>query len=306
MRLQEAALAVPHDCMGAIEVRLDPSATPERSPVDLSVRICRATQARALAERIASPALRLFLDRWADGTIPHSAVPAVWLEYDLDRRRAPKTPIACARLAADLDPGWLTQRLLPSLCGGPVPHSRRRLVGTCLDALPDGLRPLYLFDLQPRGAGEVRLELYTEDPSVLAGYLRRVAPAEATRRVAHLVPLVERCDRFHLSIDLGTEVSSRIGLEAAFRHLPQRDPRWRELCVDLVVEGLCSRDRAEAVLDWPGYDSIWTALDRWPGGDGARGGRPGGHAVRSLSHFKLVSSSRDPAAKAYLLFQHVP
>lgn len=303
-RLRATARRLPGDCLGALEVRLAPDAAAGRAPVDLSIRLDRPAQAHELARRAATPALSALLARWISGEIPHRAVPALWLEYDLDRGRPP-VPLPCARLAGGLDPEWLVDRLLPALRGAPPPPAQRGLVRRCLDALPPGVRPLYLFDLRPRATDAVRLELYGTEPAALVDYLGRVAAASAARRVARLVPLVASCERFHLSLDLGAAVAPRIGFEAAFRRPPEREPRWRELCDRLVAGRLCSRRRGAAVLRWPGYDSLWTAARRWPGGGRAGGRRPGGYAVRCLSHVKLVSSAAGTEAKAYLLFQHL-
>ncbi len=61
-------------------------------------------------------------------------------------------------------------------------------------------------------------------------------------------------------------------------------------------------EKREAALAWPGWDSFWTAPDRWPvEAVGAEG-----YCVRYLSHVKVVCRpDREPEAKVYLAVEWV-
>lgn len=296
-RLASTASALPGSCLGAVEVRLA-----KDGPVDLSIRFEDSEEARHAVE-VASPSLSDFLARWKSGELPRARVSALWLEFDHGLEgTAAGPPVSWARLGGRADPAWLTTLLLPALRGLPLARAPARLLRRCVEALPDGTRALYVGDLLPRGFDAVRLEVFGYSLPAIVDYVRNVAGEAAARRIRRIQPLVAACERFHLSLDLGAEIAPRIGVEASFSRLPHREPGWRALFDELVLSGLCAADRRDAVLRWPGYDSLWTAAESWPAGAEALGG----HAVRCLSHVKVVSRpGRDPEAKAYLLFQHL-
>lgn len=231
-------------------------------------------------------------------------VSSLWLEFDSTPEAADlPTPLLCARLEGSCEPDWLVGTLLPAMQGAPLGGAQRRNLLRCLAALPPRAHVLYAFSLLGRSEGGVRLELYGLGPAAMAGYLRPVVSTAAAERVESVVHLVAGADRFHLSFDVGEKISPRIGVECGLRRQPRREPRWAELLDRLVAHGLASRAKVDALLTWPGQDSLWTAPDRWSEAAVSLGG----HGVRCLSHLKLVlHPDRPPEAKTYLLFQHLP
>lgn len=306
-RLRRLARHLPGDCLGVIEVRLGSGS----GPVDFSLRLAEPAQAGRLAGQVSPPHLRAFLSRWSQEPGELAPVSSVWLEFDLDhepREAGPwadgplPVPVLCAKLRDQPGPGWLVDVLLPAMHGRPLSPAQRRLVRRCVDEIPPGGQLLYVFGLLSRPGDGLRLELYGLEPAAMIEYLGRVAQADAPQQVSNLAHLVEGSDRFHLSFDIAHEIGPRIGIECAFARLPDRESRWADLFDRLVASGLCTRKKRDAIFDWPGYDSLWTATDRWPD-DGVG---LGGYCVRCLSHVKLVSGEgRDPEAKVYLLFQHL-
>jgi hypothetical protein len=291
-RLRILARRLPGDAMVALEVRLARG----RATVDLSLRVARPSQARFVAKQFPSQPLESLLLRWADES-EDSPVSSLWLEFDLATGVSP-VPIVCAGLRRRVEPGWVANVLLPSLHGRPLASRQRDWVELCCEAIPEEARLLYAFSLLPRGAGEVRLEILGLDPPGVIRYLRRTAP-HTVEPVAAALPLLAAAERLHVSLDIGEQVSSRVGLEGSFQRLPHREPRWRQLFDSLIARDLCSPEKRDAVFAWPGSDSFWTAPAAWPAG--AR--RAGIFCVRSLSHLKLVCvAGQRPEAKAYLLF----
>jgi hypothetical protein len=149
----------------------------------------------------------------------------------------------------------------------------------------------------PRPGRPIRLEIFGLDPAGILDYLGRVAP-RVIPQVQGQVSLFEGIERTHLSLDLvGGEVSPRIGIEGSHARQPKREPRWGELFDRLVAAGLCSAEKRAAALSWPGWDSFWTAPQRWP----VEAVGTGGYCVRYLSHVKVVCRpDRAPEAKVYL------
>jgi len=294
-RLRRLANGLPGECQGTLEARLAPGA----GPIDLSVRLRTADEARALAARL--PSASGFLSRWAERGGPLSPVRSVWLEWDLDREpdgAVLPAPLVCAKLPRDADPGWLTGTLLPALQDHALPAGQRAQVLACLEALPPTATLLYAFSLRARGNDAVRLEVFGLDPGEILGYLERIHP-QSVAAVAKVVSLFEGVERLHLSFDVAEAVLPRIGIEGSFPRQPSREPRWAALFERLVERRLCSPAKRDAALAWTGYDTFWTAAERWP--VAAIG--PRGVCLRTLSHVKVVCApGREPEAKVYLVF----
>jgi hypothetical protein len=295
-RLRSLAPALSGECQGVLEARLAPGA----EPVDLSLRLLTSPQAWGMAERLPPSPERDFLLLWSQPEGPLARVRSVWLELDLGRE--PKTalaPIVCAKVPPDADPGWLADTLLPALLGGSPPAGQRARILSCLGAMPSSANLLYLFNLRARGSGAVRLEIFGMETSEILGYLRRVAP-ERVPETTEGVSLLEGAERLHLSFDVTEEILPRIGIEGSYPRQPPREPRWEGLFSRLVAEGLCSPQKRNAALAWPGYDSFWTAPERWPVAEIG----PRWFCVRALSHLKIVCRpDRPPEAKVYLAFE---
>lgn len=288
-RLRRLARTLPGECQGTLETRL----APEAAPVDLSLRLRTAAEARDLAARL--PSVEGLLLRWAEGEL--APVRSVWLEFDLDRA-GPPAPVVCAKLPGEADSGWLLDTLLPALQGAPPPAGQRAAILACLAALPAPATLLYVFSLRARGSDAIRLEIFGLEPAAMLAYLQSLAP-ETVPAVEEVSGIFEGVERLHLSFDVTDKVLPRIGIEGSFPRQPAREPRWNTLFERLVERGLCSPEKRDAALAWPGYDTFWTAPDRWP--VAAIG--PKGVCVRALSHLKAVCRpDREPEAKAYLVF----
>ncbi|HEY2295254.1 MAG TPA: hypothetical protein VGM86_31510 [Thermoanaerobaculia bacterium] len=292
-RLHRLAVTLPGECQGTLETRLAPGA----APVDLSLRLRAADEARDMAVRL--PSMKGFLLRWAEGAL--APVRSVWLEFDLDREpdgAGSPAPVVCAKLPRETDPGWLTGTLLPALQGRPLPAGQRASILSCLDALPAAASLLYVFSLRSRGSDAIRLEIFGLEPAAMLTYLRSLAP-EMVPAVEEVSMIFAGVERLHLSFDVTDAILPRIGIEGSFPRQPSREPRWGALFESLVRRGLCSPEKRDAALAWPGYDTFWTAPERWP--VDAIG--PRGFCVRALSHLKVVCRpDREPEAKAYLTF----
>jgi hypothetical protein len=295
-RLHRLAWALPGECQGTLEVRLAPGT----APVDLSLRLRTPEQATGMAARLPSSSIRKFLSRWSEVGGPFAPVRSVWLEFDLDREWIGEmpVPIVCAKLPRDANLDWLTDTLLPALQGDQLSAVQHALVLACLAALPVSASLLYVFSLRTRGVDAVRLEIFGMEPGQILDYLRSVA-SRTVSSAAEITPLFEGVERLHLSIDVAEEVLPRIGIEGSFPRQPKRETRWQELLGRLESRGLCSPEKQEAILAWPGFDSFWTAPEQWPLAEIG----PRGSCVRVLSHVKVVCRPGcEPEAKAYVVF----
>ncbi|HZF09821.1 MAG TPA: hypothetical protein VFE33_13605 [Thermoanaerobaculia bacterium] len=297
-RLEDTARNLPSDGLGVIEVRL----AADEPQADLSVRLSRPEQACRLARQLPGSHFQALLSRWAEGE--WEQVPTLWLEFDLHREAADlPLPVLCVQLPPEADPLWLADSLLPALYGRALGAAQRETVLLCAREVPSPGRLLYAFSLLSRGEEAVRLEILGLDAAGRMEYLGRLAP-HAGVTAAALAPLLEGAENPHLSFDIGPtgEILPRIGLEGAFPRQPDRERRWAELLARLVDRGLCSPEKRDALLAWPGHDSFWTAPALWP----VEVAGMGGFCVRFLSHLKVVGQpDRPPQAKAYLGFGYL-
>lgn len=293
-QLLSTTALLPGNCLGIIETCLASG----DAPVDVSIRLLNPDQGRCMALQVPQPHLKRFLSRWSEPDGSFSIVRSVWLEFDLERGGgALPEAVPCAKLPGDADPFWIVDVLLPALHGAPLSSEQRDLWLACQREIRAPGYLLYIFSLRARGTDAVRMEIFGLGVEQILAYLGRVAP-DALPEVTEIAPLFHGVERLHLSFDLSPEgeVLSRIGLEGSFPRLPRREPRWRQLFARLEERGLCDPGKGKAALAWPGYDSFWTAPERWPVG-------AQGFCVRSLSHVKVVCQpGREPEAKVYLAF----
>jgi hypothetical protein len=302
-RIKLLASHLPGDCAGVLEARLSPGS----GVVDFSVRLLEPAQAEGLAEHIQPSHLQGFFRLWAEPGGPFRPLSAVWLEFDLDSEPLGlPVPTVCAKLLPETATEWVLDCLLPALHGRPLDSAQPACVARCLAAMPPSATLLYAFSLLSRGSGDtLRLEIAGLDSGGILGYLRTVAP-ETLPWASEGIALLAGAERLHLSFDIGYEagheaghgVLPRIGIAGSFARLPHREPGWRTLFDRLVDRGLCSAEKRDAALAWPGHDSFWTAPDRWPAAPQA----VAFHCVRSLSHVKVVCQPDcEPEAKVYLM-----
>lgn len=298
-RLRDAARHLPGHGLDVIEIGLSRHSA---ATADLSLRLTTPQQAADMAARVDSPHLKAFLEHGWSALGHPVPVAAVWLEFDLDRApRGLPEPVVCAQLHGSWDAEWLAGELLPALHGRPLTAAQKRWLRRSVAEVPATGTVLYAFSLAARSQA-VRLEICGLEPAAMIAYLDRWAPAAAARQIAEIAPLAEGCDRYHLSFDGTDEISLRLGVECGFERLPHREPGWSKLLDRLVAAGLCSAAKRDAVLAWPGTDTLWTAAARWP----QEAVSAGGYCVRCLSHVKLVSApGHPPEAKAYLIFEHL-
>ena len=101
-------------------------------------------------------------------------------------------------------------------------------------------------------------------------------------------------DTMFIDLSIGENVLPRIGIAFAqqqIANLPEPDPTRRDLLDLLVREGLCTSEKREALISWPGSFCTLFPGERWPG------------RFRKWLDIKLVYQPNQALeAKAYLRF----
>ncbi|MEM8993541.1 MAG: hypothetical protein AAGF23_01990 [Acidobacteriota bacterium] len=281
------------DTLVALEYRLrdhDPE-----SP-DVSFKLTSSVQKLNVAQHLSDDSLADWFRRQAR-VVPAAASTPVWLEFDALGGTGFGAPLVCLTLPEAVDDVASWALRLP----GSVTATQRKLLARCQAALPRAARAMYLFDLSPRRAGWIRLEVFGISAALAPAYMGRIG-ALVPDGLDEVAAWLEGGQKPHFSIDMGPdgELSERVGFEISFAKQPPREDRWRLLFDRLETEGLCHPRRSEAMLGFTGQDRRATAWDLWPAEPGRRRRR----VARVLSHVKIANKAGGGwEAKAYLLFQ---
>jgi hypothetical protein len=262
---------------------------------------------------------------WADPSSPlYHAVDNVWLEFDVDGP-PPDVPVPSIFFAPQSngqmddievagDPnaeGRLAtvERTIRLLAGGEPPPP---MLEGCFRALSSDEKIFQVGLMLSRGEDAVRLCIRLRSVERIMEYLTVVGwPGDEADLRGVLEPLARSVDRVALAIDVGDAVRPKIGLECRFdrNRQPRREPRWGAFLNSLVLNGLCTSDKREALLAYPGYVDEATRDMPWPAAlrqaSQLLGGRSLSTFVRWLHHVKIVYRPGEPLeAKAYLAGNH--
>lgn len=245
-----------------------------------------------------------------------SNVRNVWLEFDLVDP-PPTIPIpnilfGSEHIRADEPREWLTQTALPLLAGSSIPRTLNENLETCIQALPPGTRVFQIGMMFAREVALIRICIRGLRGDQIPNYLDQVgwpgASEELEQTLDTLAPLVDRID---LDLDVGEQVSPKIGLECSFQDkpLPAQEPRWFAFLDYLVDRGLCLESKREALLAYPGVADEWSRRKVYPAGlltlSALLNPRLISAFSRELHHIKITFRDGHPLeAKAYLSARH--
>ena len=226
------------------------------------------------------------------------------LEFDLDASNG-RLSAPCFFAALDRRMDGAREAVLslgdPALRGALV---------RCFHSLPSEAVINHVGLMTSRAEAAMRLNLGRVIPEHLQEYLAAIGwqgDIDAAGAVAReLSPVTDSLD---LALDVTAQgPAQRLGMECFLSAQPDDEPRWRSLLETLLKKGLCSEEKAGALLRWPGVErrtnsTSWPAnislADRFLGSDALS------CFVRRINHVKLIfAAGRLTEAKAYLLFGH--
>ena len=269
-----------------------------------------------------------FAVRWSDpSSALYRAVDNVWLEFDVDGAPA-AIPIPSvffglqpggqegARGVAyepNLD-GYITtiETVIQLLSGSALATRKRQMLSDCFRALSSVERVFQVGLMLSRGAEALRLCIKMRSVERIVEYLAKVGwPGSEAEVLGILEPIASLVDYVCLDIDIGETVHRKIGLECYFdgNKQPRTEPRWGVFLDSLVRDGLCTADKRDALLAYPGYVDENAEGIPWPRAlrraSQLFGGRSLSTFIRSLHHVKVVYQPGEGLeAKAYLAVIH--
>ena len=269
-----------------------------------------------------------FAVRWSDpSSALYRAVDNVWLEFDVDGA-PPVIPIPSvffaprpggqegARRVAyepNLD-GYITtiETVIQLLSGSELAPRRLQMLSDCFRALSSVERVFQVGLMLSRGAEALRLCIKMRSVERIVEYLAKVGwPGSEADVLGILEPIASLVDYVCLDIDVGETVHRKIGLECYFdgNKQPRTEPRWGVFLDSLVRDGLCTADKRDALLAYPGYVDENAEGIPWPRAlrrtSHLLGGRSLSTFIRSLHHVKVVYQPGEGLeAKAYLAVIH--
>ncbi len=247
---------------------------------------------------------------------PANTIHEVWLEHDSE---GPQGAHHLPSVFVGLNPAITeagsvynaTIEFIQSLRGGVLDDKVARNIRICAENAEDlEARISHIGIMLSRAVEAVRLNFRGISPGIFNELLGRIGwPGQSAAWDPILSRLATCCDEIRLCVDVGRDINPSLGFECFLYDSPETDPRWEMLLADLAELGLCSEEKAAAILDWPGYINPPDASAPWPPSlIFAAITQPDnrfGVLARTLNHIKVSFPSRmQPEAKAYLGFGH--
>lgn len=274
------------------------------------------------ANFLTHPAWEAFTDFSQDWTKSNSdlrrIIERVWLEFDIIAQFS-GVPIPCigfsfnSETVGDLR---LMEIAIESFlrlrrCSDSLQIESK--IQTCLDSLPSGARIAHIGSMLSRRANEVKLVVKGIPSEQLTDYLEQIGWKDTSKILPKLISKLSSCvESIALAFDIDYDVCRRIGLECFFEKQPFDGDLGLQSFLDdyLVKEGLCTPEKRDALLNWPGFSQEADQPDLWPSNlnrlDNLFRAKAFSVFCRTLNHIKIVYQPEHPlSAKAYLFFEHL-
>ena len=269
-------------------------------PVDFGIRLGPSPLGRTALAALALECddgdprwerLRRFAAAWArEGSPIHAAVPLVFLELDAAAPGARPVPSIFAALAPGAPPARTARELVALFTGHVAARESRDALEASIEQLPRHSRLLQVGAMIGRRDGPVRIfaavwKRHAADWLKAVGY-----PGDAEQVLRIHEAHAEWCESILLQLDVAPAVGPRLGIEfdAQAPTAQLRTAEWRALVERFVASGLCTPERAHALLAW-------------------RRPAEAGRMRRDVSHLKIVFDGSAPVeAKAYLFEERRP
>lgn len=194
------------------------------------------------------------------------------------------------------------------LLGDTLPEELVSNLKSFLNLCPDNAVVFHAGTMLSRSEKVLRVNIWGLNPEQIIPFLKEygwdVPPDELGDIIDRLTEVV---DTFVMGVDIGVKFYSRVGLECIPIEGNERIPGWESLLDALIDLELCTEQKRDALLDWPGISDPGSDAVFWPGSLIVESllRDPAELSVirRLLSHVKIdYRQGSTPESKAYLEF----
>ncbi len=248
----------------------------------------------------------------------------IWLEFDINDQLT-KVPIPSfffcfkhliekitstkqSNVAAQKQ---IIETALSLLYGTSISPQIKQNIAICLDSLPEGSQFLYIGAMLSRQLEAVRVNVIGIPEEEILAYLTKIGWKYSGIEVRKIIQeLSYFVDEIILNFDVGNVVFPKIGIECELiKKDPRIEPRWQLFLDYLVEKGLCTPEKRDAFLSWPGYLQEKSYPELWPSNlskvSSFFNTRGSSVFFRRLNHIKIVCQPGSSLeAKGYLSFGH--
>jgi hypothetical protein len=300
----------------AVECRL----AAQDTQVDLQQCVCCTRGYRLLAEHFRSfsdgdggtcplfGVADFFSELAREGSRLNLGIDEVFLEYDVPPdATAPTAPSVFFSLR-EVEPAEARATVATALQILGV--TDRCALDACFAACAADAHVSHVGAMLSRPAGIIRVNIKGLRTGEAAGFLTACGwPGDVAAAAALFEWALDRVDRVTLALDAGERLLPRIGVECFLDEQPDRDTAWTVLARELCADGLCSTEKACALMGIPADITPRDLAGGWPPELVAESLRrpPNEFSAyaRRLAHFKLtLNADGSREAKAYFAAVH--
>lgn len=253
---------------------------------------------------------------WADPNSElYDKVLGLWFEFDvLDSNSEKLIPniflqIKKTRIDTKKDLKkfkWITKTAIPLLKGKTLSETTKKNLIKAVKNLPKGTSLIHVGTMLSRKKEGVRIVINRIKPKQVIPYLKSVGWSEESEKLSDLLKdLEDYVTRLVLHLNIGKKIDQKIGLECSFsENKYHQETGWQEFLEYLVEKDLCSSQKKEALLSFPGVQQEDLSdnfdMETYMIAPKIKNKNYSSALVRYLSHIKIVyNSDHSLEAKAY-------
>lgn len=260
--------------------------------------------------------LHSFCQEWSQpDSFLQKIVHDLWLEFDVyNQAQESFNPCIFIAINNDLQPTIDSLEACISLLSNSLdenlPIQTIKNFKSCYSLLPEEAEITHLGLMSSRAVKTIRVNLKGIPIQGLGKYLQRIGwPGQCHHFESIVHDIAGYIDHHTITLDIGETISPRIGMECFFNQQPSLEPRWFAFLDSLVERGICTPQKRDALLAWPGMTQKSEQPEAWPEdlywNDLLLGSDAYSLFWRSISLIKIVYQAHRPlSAKGYLAFGH--
>ena len=201
---------------------------------------------------------------------------------------------------------WIICDVIELLMDDCISMLTRQNLQKCFDLLPENSEVFDVGVMLPRVSESklVRLCIRGIKTSEIIEYLYSIGWNGSIEEMCHLLnELSTLTDSILISISVGDDINSRIGLECYIDKKPQSIHRWQMFFDFMIKKKLCTFDQASEIMSWPGHMQEKSCQEVWPSNNSNILSNAVKISTRVINHVKIVYQPK-LEAKAYLRLSH--